>query len=120
MLDTDETLHPSTRPYAPTKRRTPPASVLTPISRVELVQCQVSANPLNPRSGAPVASTSRATLPPPPVGLPAKPDPGAMAPPAGGLASGQKRPRRDLVESEIEARKRWREGDVRTVADHCE
>lgn len=120
MLDTDATLRPSVRPYAPTKRRTPPASVLTPISRLELVQCQVSANPLNPRSATSVASTPRANLPPPPAGLPARPDAVLNAPPANGTVSGQKRPRRDLVESADEARKRWREGDVRTVADHCQ
>ncbi|GAA5969945.1 hypothetical protein JCM8115_001187 [Rhodotorula mucilaginosa] len=118
ILATDATLRPSARPYAPTKRRTPAASVLTPISRVELVQCQVSANPLNPRSGSSVASTPRANLPPPPAGLPARPDAVLNAPPANGTVSGQKRPRRDLVESADEARKRWREGDVRTVADH--
>ncbi|GAA5978699.1 hypothetical protein JCM10908_004451 [Rhodotorula pacifica] len=118
MLDTNETLRPSARPYAPTKRRTPPASVLTPISRVELVQCQVSTNPLNPRSGTAIGNASRSALPPPSAGLPARPDSALNGPTANGAVSGQKRPRRDLIESADEARKRWREGDVRTVADH--
>ncbi|POY74336.1 hypothetical protein BMF94_2530 [Rhodotorula taiwanensis] len=131
----NETLRPAVRPYAPTKRRTPAASVLTPISRVELVQCQVSANPLNPRSSTATlqsAAPGRAPLPPPPAGLPARPDSALASAPSYALAgdsgsvprgvSGagytQKRPRRDLDESAENARKRWKEGDVRTVADH--
>lgn len=65
------------RPYAPTKRFTPPSSVLIPISRVELAQLsQSNNNPL--RRGTRQPSTHlHDSLPhrpnPPPQGLPQRP-----------------------------------------------
>ncbi|BGP53675.1 hypothetical protein JCM8202_003556 [Rhodotorula sphaerocarpa] len=128
MLGADEAPSTSTRrAYAPTRRRTPAASVLTPISRVELAQCLVSANPLNPRSGADTkpssANGARASLPPPPAGLPSKPEPAVGGAPGydGAGSRARKRPLTDTDGPPVvdeEARKRWREGDRRTVADH--
>ncbi|KPV75839.1 uncharacterized protein RHOBADRAFT_52859 [Rhodotorula graminis WP1] len=126
LLESNETLKPPARPYAPIRRVTPASSVLVPISRVELAQCQTTVNPLRtrpkpaPAPGAPAA----APLPPPPSSLPARPDL-ALAyqqQPQQPPAPSHKRPnthgngngygdQHDL--------KRWKgTHDTRTVADH--
>ncbi|GJN88805.1 hypothetical protein Rhopal_001776-T1 [Rhodotorula paludigena] len=105
------------RPYAPTRRVTPANSVLVPISRVELAQCQTTANPLRARPNPTLAPAAPSSLPPPPASLPARPPP-----PTAAGAQPHKRPNAgagyDLQEQE-QARKRWKGNhDSRTVADH--
>ncbi|GAA5938271.1 hypothetical protein JCM3775_002933 [Rhodotorula graminis] len=125
LLESNETLKPPARPYAPTRRVTPASSVLVPISRVELAQCQTTVNPLRTRpKPATVPPTAAAPLPPPPSSLPARPDL-ALAyqqQPQQPPAPSHKRPntygngngygdQHDL--------KRWKgTHDTRTVADH--
>ncbi|BGP13631.1 hypothetical protein JCM10213_007807 [Rhodosporidiobolus nylandii] len=115
--------------YNPTRRVTPAASVLVPISRTELAQCQTSVNPLRTRPPVVGGGAPAAPAPGPGIaGLPAKPQ-GPLPPPdreftPGVGGSGRKRPNRDddaPREAYQGVQKRPREsyaGDVRTVADH--
>ncbi|BGO97491.1 mRNA cap guanine-N7 methyltransferase [Rhodotorula toruloides] len=119
LLGSDETVKPSQRPYAPTKRVSPPSSVLVPISRVELAQCQTALNPLRTRPAPQQQSSSRlSSLPPAPASLPARPPAatnGGLPPPP---SIGHKRPNRENGPDEHVA-KRWRTApDVRSVAEH--
>ncbi|GAA5845661.1 hypothetical protein JCM9279_006063 [Rhodotorula babjevae] len=121
LLESNETLRPAARPYAPTRRVTPASSVLVPISRVELVQCQTTANPLRTR---PKPATAAATpLPPAPSSLPARPDL-ALAyqqqPPPPPPHQSHKRPNTYPGNGYGDHdSKRWKgTHDTRTVADH--
>ncbi|GAA6061658.1 hypothetical protein JCM10212_000841 [Sporobolomyces blumeae] len=111
---------PAPRPYAPTRRITPAASVLVPLSRVELAQIQQNNN--NPlRSGrtraTPAAhfSSHDASLPPKPQGLPDKPL-ASQGPPEQGYTQRRKRPSEAFDE---QPHKRSRFGqDTSVVANH--
>ncbi|GAA5951758.1 hypothetical protein JCM3765_003109 [Sporobolomyces pararoseus] len=76
LLSPEDDTKPSNtpRPYAPTKRISPPSSVLIPISRVELAQLsQLNNNPLR-RGNRTVLPESRAPLPvPSALNLPPRP-----------------------------------------------
>ncbi|GAA5891535.1 hypothetical protein JCM5296_004246 [Sporobolomyces johnsonii] len=113
LLSPDDSARPSPRPYAPTRRVTPAQSVLVPISRVELVQCQSSVNPLRSRPPPPFPPPpTTSTLPPRPASLPPKPS----AEPLLDAVNGHKRP---YEERDDAVHKRWRGNqDTRVVADH--
>lgn len=112
------------RPYAPTKRVTPPSSVLIPISRIELAQLsQLTNNPLrrgnnrappiDSRQGPAAPSTSN--LPPKPVGLPQRPHQGNGN---GYKRSGEYMGHQDGVHP---PQKRARPNqDTSVVANHCQ
>ena len=133
LLESNETLKRPARPYAPTRRVTPASSVLVPISRVELVQCQTTANPLRTRPKPapaplpPSSSSTSAPLPQPPSSLPARPDL-ALAyqqhqhqpPPP---PQSHKRPNtygsNGYGYGDHDSKRSKATHDTRTVADHC-
>ncbi|BGP37917.1 mRNA cap guanine-N7 methyltransferase [Rhodotorula kratochvilovae] len=127
LLESGETLQPATLPYAPTRRVTPASSVLVPISRVELAQCQTSVNPLRARppqqtlaahQAYGTAAAGPSHLPPPPPSLPARPD-SALAAAAQPPRAPHKRPNNGYDAPDQHQHKRWKaSGDTRTVADH--
>ncbi|KDE06696.1 hypothetical protein MVLG_03042 [Microbotryum lychnidis-dioicae p1A1 Lamole] len=95
---------PTPRAYAPTKRVTEPYSVLIPITRLELVQSQTSANPLRNQVTTGVVTN-------------------AMGAPMGGAAANglPKRPRSTVEEEVEEANKKGRiitQHDVTLVTNH--
>jgi len=102
--------------YAPTKRVSPPDSVLVPISRTEIVQSQSSINPLRTRPIAPstvdlIAGSSSST------GLPPRPSSNGNGS-ASGNGNGNGALKR-ANSSEDGSNKRTK-GDVVAVASHCE
>ncbi|GAA5833883.1 hypothetical protein JCM11251_005998 [Rhodosporidiobolus azoricus] len=110
------------QPYAPTRRISPADSVLIPISRLELVQCQTSANPLRTRPPAPVVPNGGGgggAIP----GLPVKPEgplpprPSSVGPVATNGGGGRKRPNQ-LQDFEADRKRVKASGDTRTVAEH--
>ncbi|GAA6003206.1 hypothetical protein JCM10207_001799 [Rhodosporidiobolus poonsookiae] len=100
------------QPYAPTRRISPATSLLTPISRVELAQCQTSVNPL--RTRPPLPGTGGA--PPAAAGLPAQPQ-GPLPPPPQQVGQ-RKRPNQDTGGALMTHKRPRANGDTRTVADH--
>ncbi|CEQ39841.1 SPOSA6832_01416 [Sporobolomyces salmonicolor] len=113
LLSPDDSARPPPRPYAPTRRVTPAQSVLVPISRVELVQCQTSVNPLRSRPPPPSLPLPPSTLPPRPASLPPKPS----AEPRLEGVNGRKRPYEER-DTGVFKRQRGNE-DTRVVANHC-
>ncbi|GAA5900854.1 hypothetical protein JCM6882_007681 [Rhodosporidiobolus microsporus] len=123
---------PPKQPYAPTRRISPADSVLVPISRTELVQCQSSTNPLRTRPpvvGGPAGGAAGAAgggagggiagLPAKPnVPLPPRTD--SVGPVGGASGGGRKRPvQQQEYDAGLEARKRVKGTvDTRTVAEH--
>ncbi|GAA5876138.1 hypothetical protein JCM8547_003376 [Rhodosporidiobolus lusitaniae] len=102
--------------YNPTRRVSPADSVLIPISKVELAQCQTSANPLRTRQPGPVlGGAGLAGLPAKPnVPLPPRPDIVVGGGGGGAPGGGRKRP----LPQEDEGRRVRGSFDTRAVAQH--
>lgn len=101
---------PSSRSYDPV-RRTPPHSVLVPISRVELVQCQNSTNPLRRRVDTVGGVDTSGTIAP---NVATTSEHGGAA-----TASNGKRSRDEEDSSSQPPKVARSDQDVRVVANHC-